>query len=67
MSGGKREPCLVLHRPTTASLELRPGDGAKKPDLERGFVRVFQNFTVFPPPPTQLALRSEEEAGGRSA
>jgi hypothetical protein len=67
MSGGKRAAARALHLPATESVGERTIDGGEKRERERGSEGVFQNSTVFPPTPAQLALRSEEEAGGRLA
>lgn len=67
MSGGELAPPGAVHRLATETVRVRTVDGGEKHERERGSEGVFQNSTVFPPTPAQLALRSEEEAGGRLA
>ena len=65
MSGGELQARLrIPHLPTDPD-DAHQRLGEEERDTPVVLEGVFQISAVLPPTPTQLALRSEEEVGGR--
>jgi hypothetical protein len=65
MTGGELQARLPIPRLPSDPDDAHPRLGEEERDTAVVLEEVFQISAVFYPTPTQLALRSEEEPGGR--